>query len=50
MPVMLGLLAGSMIGARFPARLPVALLRRAFAIVVAVIALEMIGNGIEGKL
>lgn len=36
--------------ARFLARLPVTLLRRVFAIVVGVIALEMIWNGIEGKL
>jgi len=39
---MLGVLAGSMIGARFLARLPVVLLRRIFAVVVGVIALQMI--------
>jgi uncharacterized membrane protein YfcA len=50
MPVMLGVLAGSMIGARFLTNLPVAVLRRVFAIVVAVIAIEMIWNGTEGKL
>ncbi len=50
MPVMLGVLAGSMIGARFLARLPVTLLRRVFAMVVGVIAVEMIWKGIEGKL
>lgn len=50
MPVMLGVLAGSMIGARFLARLPVTLLRRVFAIVVGVIAIEMMWNGIKGKL
>ena len=50
MPVMLGVLAGSMIGARFLARLPVNVLRRVFAIVVGVIALEMIWNGIRGQI
>ncbi len=50
MPVMLGVLAGSMIGARFLARLPVTLLRRVFAIVVGVIALEMMWNGINGRI
>lgn len=50
MPVMLGVLAGSVIGARFLARLPVVLLRRVFAVVVGLIALEMIANGIGGKI
>lgn len=50
MPVMLGVLLGSMIGARFLARLPVLLLRRVFAVVVGVIALEMIVSGIRGKI
>ncbi|HEY3940683.1 MAG TPA: sulfite exporter TauE/SafE family protein [Bryobacteraceae bacterium] len=49
MPVMLGVLAGSMIGSRFLPRLPVLLLRRVFAVVVAVIALEMIVNGFRGQ-
>lgn len=49
-PVMLGVLAGSLIGARFLTRLPVLLLRRGFAIVVGVIALEMIYNGVKGRL
>jgi uncharacterized membrane protein YfcA len=49
MPVMLGVLAGSMIGARFLSRLPVVLLRRVFAVVVGVIAIEMIVNGIRGR-
>lgn len=48
MPVMLGVLAGSMIGARFLPRLPVTLLRRVFAAVVGVIAVEMIWNGVKG--
>ncbi|MGA8026153.1 MAG: sulfite exporter TauE/SafE family protein [Bryobacteraceae bacterium] len=50
MPVVLGVLGGSMIGARFLARLPVRLLRRVFAVVVGVIALEMIVNGVTGKI
>jgi uncharacterized membrane protein YfcA len=48
MPVMLGVLAGSMLGARFLARLPVVLLRRVFAVVVAVIAVQMIAAGVRG--
>jgi uncharacterized membrane protein YfcA len=49
-PVMLGVLAGSVIGAKFLARLPVLLLRRGFAVVVGIIALQMIYNGVKGKL
>jgi uncharacterized membrane protein YfcA len=45
MPVMLGVLAGSMMGARFLARLPVVLLRRVFAGVVGVVAIQMIAAG-----
>jgi uncharacterized membrane protein YfcA len=50
MPVMLGVLCGSLLGARFLPRLPVKLLRRVFAVVVGVIAIEMIVNGIRGKI
>jgi uncharacterized membrane protein YfcA len=50
MPVMLGVLSGSMIGARFLARVPVVLLRRVFALVVAVMAIEMIFSGAQGAL
>lgn len=50
MPVMLGVLAGSIIGARYLARLSVPLLRKTFAMVVGLIAIEMIVNGITGKL
>lgn len=50
MPVMLGVLAGSLIGARFLPRVPVLLLRRVFAIVVGLMALEMIISGILGKI
>jgi len=50
MPVMLGVLAGSVLGARW---LPVAktrLLRRLFSVVVIVLALELIYHGLKGGL
>jgi uncharacterized protein len=50
MPVMLGVLAGSLIGARV---LPVArtrILRTVFAVVILVLGLEMIYNGLTGRL
>jgi hypothetical protein len=50
LPVMLGVLAGSMIGARLLPRLPVKLLRRLFAIVVALIAIQMIQHGLLGRM
>lgn len=50
MPVVLGVLSGSMIGARFLSRLPVPFLRRVFAVVVGVIAIEMIWSGIRGRI
>jgi uncharacterized membrane protein YfcA len=49
MPVMLGVLAGSMIGAKFLARLRVVLLRRVFAVVVGIIAIQMIAAGLGVK-
>lgn len=49
-PVMLGVLAGSMAGAKFLPLLPVRVLRRGFAIVVAIIGLQMIFEGIKGRL
>ena len=49
-PVMLGVLTGSLTGAKFLPRLPVHLLRRVFAVVVGVIAIQMIFNGLKGKL
>ena len=48
MPVMLGVLAGSLLGARLLSRLPVMLLRRIFAVVVGVMAIQMIVEGIRG--
>jgi uncharacterized membrane protein YfcA len=50
MPVMLGVLGGSIAGARLLPRLQVRTLRRVFAIVVAVMAVEMIIKGIQGAL
>ncbi len=48
MPVMLGVLGGSIIGTRYLKRLSVPLLRRVFALVVGAVAIEMIVNGIRG--
>ena len=45
MPVMLGVLSGSLIGASLLPKLPVVLLRKAFAVVVAIVAIEMIVTG-----
>jgi uncharacterized protein len=50
MPVVLGILLGSMLGARLLPKIGVPLLRRLFAVVVGVIAIEMIVQGIRGKI
>jgi len=50
MPVMLGVLAGSMLGARFLMGARVRALRLLFGCVVAALALEMIYSGATGKL
>lgn len=50
MPVMLGVLAGSVLGARLLPGAPTATLRRVFGVVVAVLAVEMIYSAIAGKL
>jgi hypothetical protein len=49
MPVMLGVLAGSMLGARQLIVARVRVLRWTFAIVVAVMAIEMIVSGVRGS-
>ena len=49
MPVMLGVLAGSFAGARVLARAHVKSLRLVFAIVIGILAIEMIYNGFAGK-
>lgn len=50
MPVMLGVLAGSLIGARILARAQPRLLRIVFALVILALGLEMIYNGLTGRL
>jgi len=50
MPVMLGVLAGAMVGARLLFRMPVRQLRILFAVVIVVLALEMIYHGLAGEL
>jgi uncharacterized membrane protein YfcA len=50
MPVMLGVLAGSMIGARVLVRAKVKVLRYLFAAVIVVLGFEMIFNGATGRL
>jgi uncharacterized protein len=50
MPVVLGILAGSMIGSRFLPRLRVGLLRKGFAVAVAAVAVQMIVSGFRGAI
>jgi uncharacterized protein len=50
MPVMLGVVAGSIFGARRLAAAGTEVLRKLFAVVVAILALEMIYSGFAGKL
>jgi len=50
MPVVVGVLAGSLIGARQLAAAPVRRLRLVFALAVSVLALQMIYGGIRGKI
>jgi len=50
MPVMLGVLAGSLIGARVLVKARVKVLRYLFAAVVVVLGLEMIYKGISGRI
>jgi uncharacterized membrane protein YfcA len=49
-PVMLGVLTGSVIGARLLPRMHVRSLRRVFGVVVAALAAEMIYQGLTGRL
>jgi uncharacterized protein len=49
-PVMLGVLAGSMLGARLLHRLGVPFLRRIFGLVIFALAVQMIYKGLTGKL
>jgi hypothetical protein len=50
MPVMLGVLAGSLLGARLLAKAPTRQLRLLFAIVIAVLAVEMIYSSLTGRI
>src|SRR5580658_3923458 len=50
MPVMLGVLAGSMIGAKFLVRAKVRTLRMVFGVAIAAVALEMILQGLRGHI
>lgn len=50
MPVMLGVLAGSLIGARVLVQAKVKILRYVFAVVIVVLGIEMIFNGVTGRL
>jgi len=50
MPVMLGVLAGSLVGARELAGARTRALRLVFAVVVGVLAIEMVYNGVTGKM
>jgi uncharacterized membrane protein YfcA len=49
MPVMLGVVAGSLLGAHLLARAPVKHLRVLFAVVIGVLAIEMIYNSLAGR-
>jgi len=50
MPVMLGVLGGSLVGARMLMKTQVRVLRLVFSAVIAALAVEMIYNGIAGKI
>jgi uncharacterized membrane protein YfcA len=50
MPVMLGVLAGSLLGARILVKLHVKWLRLGFSLVIAILAFEMLYKGITGKI
>jgi uncharacterized membrane protein YfcA len=50
MPVMLGVLAGSLLGTRVLVRAKVSILKLVFAAVIVVLAAEMIFNGLTGRI
>ena len=50
MPVMLGVLAGSLLGARILVRMHTKWLRLGFAMVIALLAIEMLYNGLSGRI
>jgi uncharacterized membrane protein YfcA len=50
MPVMLGVLGGSMLGTRILVRARTTVLRRVFAFAIGLLALEMIYKGVTGNI
>ena len=50
MPVMLGVLAGSLVGAKLLLRVHTKWLRLGFSLVIALLALEMLYNGLSGRI
>ncbi len=50
MPVMLGVLPGALLGARFLARAQIKLLRIIFAVIIFALATEMVFSGLTGRL
>jgi uncharacterized membrane protein YfcA len=50
MPVMLGVLAGSMIGAKILVKAHTKWLRRGFSLVIVLLAIEMLYNGLSGRI
>ncbi len=50
MPVMLGVLIGSLLGAKVLTRVNASVLRRVFSIVALILGLEMIFNGVTGRI
>ena len=50
MPVMLGVLGGALLGTRILIRASVSALRKVFAAVIFLLAIEMIFNGITGRI
>ena len=50
MPVMLGVLTGSLVGAKVLAKAHVKVLRYVFAVVIVALGAEMIFNGLTGRI
>ena len=50
MPVVLGVLVGAFLGARLLPQIKTGILRRSFSVAIAVLAVEMIYHGLEGRL
>jgi len=50
MPVVIGVLSGSFLGARVLPGMKTSALRHVFAIVIAVLAIEMIFHGLKGTI